>query len=120
MRAIVKNGLGTFIILLVLLTSCGSGVQKPEQPNVIFILTDQWRASALGYAGNDVVQTPELDNFAKEAVNFTNAVSVLPVCTPYRASLMMKGKRNQVSQPFPAAIILIGEEAIIAGTFIEC
>jgi arylsulfatase A-like enzyme len=61
---------------------------KPEQPNVIFILTDQWRSTAFGYAGNSQVKTPNIDRFAEEAVIFTNAVSVCPVCTPYRASLL--------------------------------
>ena len=59
-----------------------------EKPNVIYILTDQWRSSAFGYAGDPVVKTPNIDNFSKEAVIFRNAVSVCPVCTPYRASLL--------------------------------
>jgi arylsulfatase A-like enzyme len=57
-------------------------------PNVIFILTDQWRSTAFGYAGNRQVKTPHLDQFSKESVNFKNCVSVLPICTPYRAALM--------------------------------
>ncbi len=72
-------------ICALLLFSCSKTEQKP---NVIFILTDQWRASSFGYAGDDVVQTPQLDKFSNEAVNFQNTVSVTPVCTPYRASLM--------------------------------
>ena len=59
-----------------------------NKPNVIFILTDQWRSTALGYAGNKQVKTPNLDKFSKESVNFKNCVSVLPICTPYRAALM--------------------------------
>ena len=58
-----------------------------KKPNIVYILTDQWRGSALGYAGNPDVKTPNLDAFAKESVNFTNAVSVIPVCTPHRAAL---------------------------------
>ena len=69
------------------LVGCQSSDQS-QKPNVIFILTDQWRASSLGYNGDEAVQTPRLDQFSREAVNFKNAVSVLPVCTPYRASLM--------------------------------
>ncbi|CAM3324767.1 sulfatase-like hydrolase/transferase [Zobellia roscoffensis] len=61
---------------------------KTKKPNVVYILTDQWRASALGYAGNPDVKTPNLDKFSKKAVNFTNAVSIAPVCTPHRAALM--------------------------------
>lgn len=61
---------------------------KGSSPNVIFILTDQWRADALGYTGDPNVKTPNLDAFAKRAVNFSNTVSTIPVCTPYRASLL--------------------------------
>ena len=74
-----------FILLLFLLNGCEPQL---EQPNVIFVFGDQWRAEALGYAGNSQVKTPALDKFASEAVVFTNAVSTFPVCTPYRASLM--------------------------------
>lgn len=59
-----------------------------HKQNVIYILTDQWRASAFGYSGDPNVRTPQIDKFAKEAVSFSNAVSVCPVCTPYRASLL--------------------------------
>ena len=58
------------------------------RPNIVFVLTDQWRAQATGYAGDPNVQTPRLDTLASQSIHFTNAVSVCPVCTPYRASLM--------------------------------
>ena len=61
---------------------------ETAKPNIVFLLADQWRASATGYAGDPNVKTPNLDRLAKEAVNFHNAVSVCPVCTPYRAALM--------------------------------
>ena len=60
----------------------------PKQPNIVCLLADQWRASATGYAGDPNVKTPHLDRLAKEGLNFRNAVSVCPVCTPYRAALM--------------------------------
>ena len=59
-----------------------------KQPNVIFIFGDQWRAQATGYAGDPNVQTPDLDRFAEESVNFTHAVASCPVCSPWRATLM--------------------------------
>ncbi len=59
-----------------------------EKPNVVFILTDQWRAQDLGFVGNEQVKTPALDQLSTEAVVFTNAVSNIPVCGPARASLM--------------------------------
>lgn len=59
-----------------------------KKPNLVFIFADQWRAQATGYAGNKDVRTPHLDKLAGQSVNFTNAVSGCPVCSPYRASLM--------------------------------
>lgn len=62
-------------------------VKKRDKPNVVYILTDQWRGSSVGFNGNSEVKTPNLDAFAEASVNFTNAVSVTPVCTPHRAAL---------------------------------
>jgi arylsulfatase A-like enzyme len=58
------------------------------KPNLLFIFADQWRAQDFGYAGNQYVATPRLDQFAAQSVNYSNAVSTCPVCCPYRASLM--------------------------------
>ena len=59
-----------------------------KKPNVILVFGDQWRAQALGYAGDPNVQTPHLDGLAAESLNFRNAVSGCPVCCPARASLL--------------------------------
>ena len=59
-----------------------------KRPNMLYLLADQWRASAMGYGGDPNVKTPNLDRMAGESVNFRNCVSVCPVCTPYRASLL--------------------------------
>ena len=61
---------------------------KQAQPNIVFVLTDQWRAQAFGYAGDPNVKTPNIDALAARAINFENATSVCPVCTPQRASLL--------------------------------
>lgn len=73
-------------ILLIFLNGCKE--RPTEKPNVIFIFADQWRAQDIGYNGNTVVKTPVLDQFAKESVVFSNAVSGCSVCCPYRASLL--------------------------------
>jgi len=64
------------------------GAKSARKPNIVFIFADQWRAQATGYFGDPNAQTPYLDKLAKESINFTNAVSGCPVCSPYRASLM--------------------------------
>ncbi len=57
-------------------------------PNILIVIADQWRREALGYAGNPDVKTPNLDRLQRESVDFVNAVSGMPVCSPMRASLL--------------------------------
>ena len=63
-------------------------IAKETKPNVLILLTDQWRAQATGYAGDPNVTTPNLDSLAAKSINFKNAVSGMPVCSPFRASLL--------------------------------
>ncbi len=65
-----------------------SAADRPARPNVVFLLADQWRAQALGYAGDPNAKTPHLDRLATQGVVLTRAVSTCPVCSPYRGSLM--------------------------------
>jgi arylsulfatase A-like enzyme len=57
-------------------------------PNILFVLADQWRFEAFGYAGNPDVKTPNLDRLQREGIRFVNAVSGMPVCSPMRASFL--------------------------------
>ena len=60
----------------------------PKRPNVVFILTDDQGAWAMGCAGNSDVQTPNLDRIAATGTRFENFFCVSPVCSPARASLL--------------------------------
>ncbi|WP_405290919.1 sulfatase [Algibacter sp. Ld11] len=95
-----------------------SAKSKTKQPNIVYILTDQWRGSALGYSGNLDVKTPNLDAFAKESVNFTNAVSVTPVCTPHRAALFT-GRFPTTTGMFLNDLYFPAEELTMAEIFKE-
>lgn len=70
------------------MSNAGRAAKSRKMPSIVFVLTDQWRAAATGYNGDPNVKTPHLDALASEALDFQNAVSVCPVCTPYRAALM--------------------------------
>jgi alpha-L-rhamnosidase len=58
-----------------------------QKPNFIFILTDDHRFDALGYAGNPIIRTPQLDRLAQEGVFFKNAFVTSPISTASRASI---------------------------------
>lgn len=58
------------------------------QPNILWIVTTQWRAQATGYAGDVNALTPWLDGLASEAVNYTQAVTPHPMGPQARAALL--------------------------------
>ena len=55
---------------------------------MLFILLDDLRWDALGYAGHPHVRTPQIDRIANEGVNFRNAFATTSLCSPSRASLL--------------------------------
>jgi len=71
-----------------------SAADLSPRPNILFIIADQWRAQAFGFAGDPNVRTPHLDRLERQSVNFTQAVAGMPVCSPTRATLLT-GQRPQ-------------------------
>jgi len=67
------------------LTWAKSGQTK--RPNIIFILTDDQRADAMGCAGNPIIQTPNMDKMARDGVRFPNAFVTTSICAASRASI---------------------------------
>lgn len=97
-------------------TAASSIAAPPKRPNVLFILADQWRAQAFGFAGDPNVKTPHFDAFERTCVNFTEAVAGMPVCSPTRASLLT-GQRPQTHGIFINDVPLNTEAATIAKSF---
>lgn len=60
----------------------------PSRPNILWILTTQWRAQATGYAGDPHARTPHLDALAAQSVNFAQAVTPHPFGPFARAALL--------------------------------
>ena len=59
-----------------------------SRPNVLLVMADEWRAQALGYAGDPNAHTPVIDRFARQSMNFEKAIAGCSVCCPARASLV--------------------------------
>ncbi len=86
------------------------------KPNIVYVLPDQWRAQAFGYAGDPNVKTPNIDALAARSLNFVNTVSVCPVCTPHRASLLT-GRYPTSTGMFLNDLYLPSEELCMAEIF---
>ncbi len=61
--------------------------QSERKPNVVLILTDDQGYGDLSIHGNPYLQTPVLDQFAKEGIRL-DRFYVSPLCAPTRASLL--------------------------------
>jgi arylsulfatase A-like enzyme len=74
------------VLILVLIWGCGHG-EEHEQPNFIIIYTDDQQFDALGLY-NDVVITPNIDEFARRGLQFLDAHVTFSLCSPSRATLL--------------------------------
>ena len=72
-----------------------------ERPNIIFIMSDDHAAEAIGAYGGRLAKinpTPTIDRLAKEGMLFENCFAANSICTPSRASILtgQYNHRNKV------------------------
>ena len=68
------------------MSGAAASAAAATQPNILFIMADQFRFDCLGANGNRIVRTPNLDRLAAQSANFSNAFVQAPVCVPSRIS----------------------------------
>jgi iduronate 2-sulfatase len=61
---------------------------QPTPYNVLFIISDDLTATALGCYGNKTCRTPNIDRLASEGTQFSRAYCQATTCGPSRASLL--------------------------------
>ncbi|MEA2067788.1 MAG: sulfatase-like hydrolase/transferase, partial [Verrucomicrobiota bacterium] len=70
------------------LALCAADAAPQKVRNIVFVLADDLGIKDLGCYGSDYYETPNLDRFATEGMQFVNAYSAHPVCSPTRASIL--------------------------------
>ena len=97
--AMEKTGLlfRTSVLLFLLLIGFGSCMRtEPERkPNVIVIITDDQGYGDMAFHGNDWIQTPHMDQLARESFRLTD-FHVGTTCAPTRSGLMTGRNCNRV------------------------
>lgn len=81
----------TLLLLTAQGMSCSMSVHAQDaesRPNFVFILSDDLAQGDVGCYGQQLIQTPHLDQLASEGTMFTQAYCGTTVCAPSRASLM--------------------------------
>ena len=90
------------------------------KPNILWIVTTQWRAQACGYAGEVNVRTPAIDALAAQSVNYAQALTPHPFGPFARAALLtgVASPQNGVRDyfdPLPAGARTLAHDLNDAG-----
>ena len=70
----------------IIITLALLGKTESKQPNILFLLADDYGYNDIGYHGSEI-RTPNLDDLAAEGVKLENYY-VQQVCTPTRSQLL--------------------------------
>jgi len=82
--------LASVVLSTVLLLRAAVAVQdqRDTRPNIIFIMSDDHAAHAIGAYGSRVNKTPHIDRLAREGALLTNVFATNSICTPSRATIL--------------------------------
>ncbi|WP_298878703.1 sulfatase-like hydrolase/transferase [uncultured Polaribacter sp.] len=95
MKMIKKISIVIFAVSI--LISCGKETKKEtentsikvqNQPNIVFILSDDQSWTDYSFMGDKNIETPRIDKFASESLTFTKGYVPTPLCSPSLASII--------------------------------
>lgn len=78
-----------FLVLLLFSATCSrlNAGQAALRPNILWFVVDDMSANFSCY-GEKLIQTPAVDQLAREGTRFQNAFVTAPVCSPCRSALI--------------------------------
>src|SRR5436190_15278435 len=74
--------------LLLMCSVTTTPVVVASRPNIVYIMSDDHAAHAIGAYGSHVNTTPNLDRIAHEGAILTNVFATNAICTPSRAVIL--------------------------------
>ncbi|TLV00686.1 arylsulfatase [Dyadobacter luticola] len=100
---------------------------KPARPNIVFILADDLGYGDVGFNGQKLVRTPNIDRLAREGMIFNQFYAGTSVCAPSRSSLLsgkhtghtyIRGNKSvepEGQQPIADSVLTVAEVMKKAG-----
>jgi arylsulfatase A-like enzyme len=81
---------------LALLGACQNQEKEPQQPNIIFIMSDDHAYQAISAYGYGLNETPNIDRLAEEGALFSRSTVTNSISAPSRA-VLLTGKHSFVN-----------------------
>ena len=89
----MNKALGAVVVLTL---AAGTAAAADPPPNILYIMSDDHAAHAIGAYGSKLNQTPCIDRIARQGVRFRNCFVTNSICTPSRAAILT-GKYSHVN-----------------------
>ncbi len=86
--ALAVGIVGVVVALGLRPVSAPAQAARTDRPNIIFVMSDDHAAHAIGAYGSRVNQTPNIDRLAREGAVLTSVFATNSICTPSRASIL--------------------------------
>ena len=77
-----------FFFISLVIFSCSETENKNTLPNIVFILADDLGYGEIGILGQEKIETPNIDQLAKNGMILTDHYTGSPVCAPSRSILL--------------------------------
>jgi len=123
MKIKVTCTLFTFLLVAIGAKSAQSQIQTSVPPNIIYILADDLGYGELGAYGQQKIETPHIDELARNGMRFTQHYAGSPVCAPSRY-MLLTGKhpgnayiRANSNRPTPASFSYADYENLYKAMF---
>lgn len=84
-----------FLFFVLLLSGIIGMAQEQSRPNILWIVSEDL-SQDLGCYGNDLIQTPTIDQLAKKGMRFINMFTVAGMCSPSRTAIATGMYQNSI------------------------
>lgn len=77
-------------------TGCSAPKEEAQRPNILFIMTDDHAFQAISAYSDQLINTPNIDQIAKQGIIYNKAFVTNSICSPSRA-VILTGKFSHLN-----------------------
>lgn len=87
-NSLLVSGYGLFFLLIAAVSVDFNSATAADRPNVVIVLADDLSYRDVGFMGNRLVHTPNIDRLAADSARYPNGYVPMSVCRPSLATIL--------------------------------